>query len=315
MRGGGARCQGRLASGHLPPPPLLPPPARSPSSGPSPLPPLGTQVVSETELAALVDEYSSGKRRGVTARFLAVLRENAGSAAAAGGDASAGSSSEAEGVTSAAAASSGGSSQGLVPLYQQLYAVAVLQTLQSCLEAPEAAAAQLSDLAPAAASGGSSFFGAEGSSQLEAALAAAAAEQQGAAGDRSELEHRLSQQVTAAGLRCWPCGGGVTAAPTSCWCLLPARVACQGAKAAGGRQGVQHGLIADLLLMCPTPTPPTSRRRTMTALLTSPWKLQLLQCSPCSSCSRRRHSQPAATRRQRCLRSLLRWPATSATIA
>lgn len=163
-----------------------------------------TQVVSEAELAALVDEFASGKRQGVTARFLAVLRENAGAAAGGSGDAGASGSSgpapAAAGAGSSAASGQGssGSGQGVVPLYQHLYAVAVLQTLQCCLEAPEAAAAaaQLAGLIPHDKSGSGSLFGAEGSSALEAALAAAV-EQQGAAGDRSELEHRLSQQVRA----------------------------------------------------------------------------------------------------------------------
>ncbi|PRW58348.1 hypothetical protein C2E21_2994 [Chlorella sorokiniana] len=155
-------------------------------------------VVSEAELAALVDEFASGKRRGVTARFLSVLRENAGSAAAGSGDATASSSAAptvagtGSATSSNPSSSSSSSGQDLVPLYQRLYAVAVLQTLQSCLEAPEAAAAeQLAGLTPPAATG--SFFGAEGSSALEVALAAAA-EQQSEPGDLSELEHRLSQQ-------------------------------------------------------------------------------------------------------------------------
>lgn len=173
--------------------------------------------MSKAELAALADEYASGKRNGVTTRLLAVLRENAGNAAGGSGDT--GGSGAAAGAASTA--DSSGSSQGLVPLYQQLYAVAVLQTLQFCLEAPEAAAAavQLAGLAPAITAGNGSVFSAEGSSQMEAALAAAA-EQQGWSSDRSELEHRLSQQVMrSVGA---VCGGGVTAAASGVL-LMPLR--------------------------------------------------------------------------------------------
>ena len=169
-------------------------------------------MVSEQELAALVQEYASGRRTALSARFLSVLQENAASAAPdnpAGLAASSSSSDDDDGdgagpshtdALPAVAAASGG---GLVPLYQRLYAVAVLQSLHACLAAPDAAAvaALLGDVVPerVAPAGSGSWLGdgeGAGVSQLEqqqqeadedAAAAAVAA--------AAELELRLSQQV------------------------------------------------------------------------------------------------------------------------
>lgn len=168
------------------------------------------QVVAPEGLAALVEEYASGDRRGVSSRFLGVLRDSADSAAT-GSDASGPAAASMKGGGSSSAASD------LVPLYQQLYAVAVVQSLCTCLEAPEAAAAaQLASLHP-----GGSVLSAEGYSQLEQVLAGAA---EGAAGSEIELEHRLSQQVRMCGgmagktgncrwaCPCQPCSSALCAA-------------------------------------------------------------------------------------------------------
>ena len=249
------------------------------------------QVVSEAELAALVDEFAGGKRRAVTTRFLAVLRENAGGSSNAGGS-GATTADTASSAFSGPSGSSGSSGRGLVPLYQQLYAVAVLQTLQSCLEAPEAAAAaQLAGLAPSAG-GSSSFFGAEGNSALEAALAAAA-EQQSAEGDRSELEHRLSQHVREGAGTERSKGCIVTVMLGDCIAAMPQYYASP---------------ILPVVLV----RPPHSCRRMTTALRTSLWRLRQPRLKQGSS---RQHSQEATVQRRPCLRSWLSWRATSATIA
>ena len=165
------------------------------------------QVVSAEELAALAGEYASGARRQVNPRFLAVLRENAAAAATAApaGDqapaAASSSSTQAEGAGSSSADAAAASP--LAPLYQQLYAAAVVGALRAALEAAEpAAAAQLAAALPPAAPT-ASVLSAEGASQVEEALAQAAA----GPADRSELEHRHSQQVRCRRLPC-PAGGG-----------------------------------------------------------------------------------------------------------
>ena len=150
--------------------------------------------MSEQELAALVDEYASGARSDISARFLAVLRENAVAAAVPGGDpAPAAGSSEAGGTGSTEG--EGAATLSLVPLYQRLFAVAVLQALSRCLEAPEAAAAaQLAGLL--APHGHGADCAAQGRSQVEEALAAAEAAGGAEAGDMCALEQRHSQQVS-----------------------------------------------------------------------------------------------------------------------
>lgn len=277
----------------LPPPPLEHRCRPMIPAHPSLLPHLPCQqVMSEAELAALVDEFAGGKRCGVTTRFLAVLRESAGGSIDAGGSGATAADTPGS-ASSGPSGSSGNSSRGLVPLYQQLYAVAVLQTLQSCLEAPEAAAAaQLAGLAPSAG-GSSSFFGAEGNNALEAALAAAS-EQQSAADDRNELEHRLSLHVRE--------GAGTERAEG---CIVTVMLG---------------NCIAATPQSCTSPTlpvvlarPPHSFRRMTTALRTSLWRLH--QPRPKQSSSRRQRSQEATVQRQHCLHSWLSWRATSATIA
>jgi hypothetical protein len=147
------------------------------------------QVVSGEELEALVQEYASGARQDISPRFLAVLRESTGAAPPA----------DASPAAPAAGSGEEGRSRALVPLYQQLYAVSVVQCLKDCLEVPHAAAAAawLAGLQPgeagAAGTGGESALAGEGSSRLEEVLAAAA--EGAAATQQIELEHRLSQQV------------------------------------------------------------------------------------------------------------------------
>ncbi|KAL4426358.1 hypothetical protein ABPG77_004652 [Micractinium sp. CCAP 211/92] len=140
-------------------------------------------MVSAEELSALAQEYASGARSAVSVRFLSVVREGASAAATPAGSEPVPPQNGSDGVAHAAAASP------LVALYQRLYAVAVLQSLQSCLESPEAAAAgMLADLAaepvPSVGMHGDQQF----ASQLEAALSAAGE------APRIEKEHRLSQQ-------------------------------------------------------------------------------------------------------------------------
>lgn len=155
------------------------------------------QVVSQEELAALADEYASRRRQDVSARLLGVLRENAGAAAASTAATTVPAPAAAEASTAAVTEGGGaGGADSLVSGYQRLYAVAVLGSLQACLEAPEGEA--LAALAPLRGAPGSApFFAAEGISQLEEALAAAAVAA-GSSGGTAELEHRLSAQV-------WPC--------------------------------------------------------------------------------------------------------------
>ena len=131
-------------------------------------------------------EYASGGRQNISQRFLAVLRESAGAAPPV----------DASPAAPPAGSSEEGSSSGLVPLYQQLYAVAVVQCLKDCLEAPQAAAAAawLAGLHPGAAgTGGEAVPAAEGNSRLEEVLAAAAGG--AAATQQIDLEHRLSLQA------------------------------------------------------------------------------------------------------------------------
>ena len=204
-----------------------------------------SQVVSEQELAALVQEYASGRRTALSARFLSVLQENAASAAPdnpAAGLLVASSSSDDDdgdgprpahaGMLPAAPASGG----GLVPLYQRLYAVAVLQSLHACLAAPDdaAAAAVLGDVVPerVAPTGSDSWLGhvegeEEGISQLEQQQQQqeAAFPDDGAAGAAAaaELELRLSQQVRSAPMA--PEGGALLvsryATPSLLLCAAP----------------------------------------------------------------------------------------------
>lgn len=136
-------------------------------------------MVSAEELSALAQEYASGQRSKVSARFLSVVREGAAAAAPAAGEPGAPQNGS-DGAAPAAVASP------LAALYQRLFAVAVLQSLHSCLEAPEAAAAaELAELALAPGPAGSLLEG----QQLEAALPAAVEAPQ------IQLEHRSSQQA------------------------------------------------------------------------------------------------------------------------
>ncbi|PSC75105.1 hypothetical protein C2E20_1718 [Micractinium conductrix] len=145
-------------------------------------------VVSAEELTALAAEYADGKRTQVSARFLQVLREAAVAPPPGAGDAPAPSSSAAPDGDAAASATANAE---LAPLYQRLYAAAVLGALRSCLEAPDpSAAAQLAGLAPQAAD-----LAAQGGGVLEEALEAGAAGTSGSeAAPQIERELRASRQ-------------------------------------------------------------------------------------------------------------------------
>lgn len=148
--------------------------------------PLLLQMVSAEELSALAQEYTSGARSNVSARFLSVVREGASAAATPAGSEPVPPQNGSDGVAHAAAASP------LVAHYQRLYAVAVLQSLQSCLELPEAAAAGvLKDLAPEPVPSVGMHEDQQVASQLEATLSAAGEAPQ------IEKEHRVSQQASA----------------------------------------------------------------------------------------------------------------------
>ncbi|KAL4430925.1 hypothetical protein ABPG75_006181 [Micractinium tetrahymenae] len=141
-------------------------------------------VVSAEELSALAQEYATGVRSEVSVRFLSVVREGAAPVAPASGEPGTAN----DGLDAAEPASS---ASALAPLFQQLYAVAVLQSLRCCLEAPEAAAAaKLSAVAPEPGPWQAGGFedSQQAVSRLEEALAAAGNTPQ------IELEHRLSLQ-------------------------------------------------------------------------------------------------------------------------
>jgi hypothetical protein len=168
--------------------------------------------VSREELEALLQEYASGARQDISPGFLAVLRESASAALPA----------DASPAAPAAGSGEEGSSLGLVPLYQQLYAVPVVQCLKDCLEVPHAAAAAawLAGLQPAdAGAAGESALAVDGSSRLEDMLAAAA--EGAAATQQLELDHRLSQQVRRQGgsMGAWcACLHELVLLPNVCWC-------------------------------------------------------------------------------------------------
>ena len=251
--------------------------------------------MSQEELEALVHEYASGSRQDISPRFLAVLRESAGAAppgdALPAAPAPGGSSSE------------GGSSRGLVPLYQQLYAVSVVQCLKDCLEAPQApaAAAWLAGLQPVeAVAGGDSAQAVEGSSRLEQVLAAAA--EGAAATQQMELEHRLSQQVRRQLAAC-------------AWCACIGLMRCHCLLAADAPP--LPNLLPLLHLLC---------RRTTMALPTNRWSTCSTSRSGGNRQARRRGWQrrglrsrvAAAAARQAgrgCQASWPSWQSTCSTIA
>lgn len=159
-------------------------------------------MVSSEELSALSQEYASGARSKINARFLSVVREGAVAAAAPAVGKPGAPKSGSDGAAPAAAASP------LLASYQRLYIAAVLQSLRSCLDGSEAvAAARLAELAtepgPWAAPAGGLLGGQQVSSQVEAALNPAVD------APRIEMEQRMSLQA-----RVWCKGsaGGANAA-------------------------------------------------------------------------------------------------------
>lgn len=152
-------------------------------------------MLGQDELAALVEEYASGKRRAISTRFLDTLRDSAGAPmpvqpACTAGDAAA----DDAGTTQTATAAAGGDQPSvgtLVPLYQQLYAMAVVETLRSCLQAPEEAA--LEQLAELQQRPAEPPLVAE-DSHLEQLLTAAADANEEGLDEQAVLQHRASQQ-------------------------------------------------------------------------------------------------------------------------
>jgi hypothetical protein len=174
-----------------------------------------------------------------------------------------------------------GSNIVLGPLYQQLYAVVVVQMLTSCLEAPEAVAAQrLAGLRPLPACAVLD----DGAGHLGQVLASAANGQAGS-NAQVELEHSPSEQVNASVGRVWR------------------------ADAWRNHEHMEPPTIHAINAFA-TSCPPLVTRRTTTAPCMNRWS------SPCVP-SRQLHPRTARPRSalSSCLSCLRSWRGTSATTA